>query len=47
MEQRAYYIAVERGERDVAALNLIRIAQSLGVEVGELSPKVRALKIMK
>lgn len=44
---RAYYGAVERGERNVAALNLVRIAQSLGVEVGELFPKVRALKKMK
>lgn len=33
---RAYYGGVERGERNVAALNLIRIARGLGVPVGEL-----------
>jgi len=37
---RAYYGGVERGERNVAALNLIRIARALGVEVGELFPPV-------
>jgi len=31
---------VERGERNVAALNLIRIARALGVEVGDLFPPV-------
>jgi len=44
---RAYYGGVKRGERNVAALNLICIAQSLGVEVGELFPKIRTLKIVK
>jgi transcriptional regulator with XRE-family HTH domain len=33
---RAYYGGVERGERNVAALNLIRIARGLKVPVGEL-----------
>ncbi len=33
---RAYYGGVERGERNVAALNLIRIARGLEVPVGEL-----------
>ena len=37
---RAYYGGVERGERNVAALNLIRIASALGVEVGELFPTI-------
>jgi transcriptional regulator with XRE-family HTH domain len=36
---RAYYGAIERGERNVSALNLMRIAAALGVEVGELFPK--------
>ena len=36
---RAYYSGVERGERNVAALNLMRIAAALQVEVGELFPK--------
>lgn len=33
---RAYFGGVERGERNIAALNLIKIAQALKVEVGEL-----------
>jgi len=37
---RTYYGGVERGERNVAALNLIRIARALGVEVGDLFPPV-------
>lgn len=41
---RAYYGGVERGERNVAALNLIKIASALEVELGELFPTVRALK---
>jgi transcriptional regulator with XRE-family HTH domain len=40
---RAYYGGVERGERNVAALNLIRIAASMKLEVGELFPPVRTL----
>lgn len=35
---RSYYGGIERGERNVAALNLLRIAQTLGVPVGELFP---------
>jgi transcriptional regulator with XRE-family HTH domain len=35
---RAYYGGIERGERNVAALNLLRIAAALGVEAGELFP---------
>lgn len=35
---RSYYGGIERGERNVAALNLIKIARALGVEVGELFP---------
>lgn len=33
---RSYYGGIERGERNVAALNLIKISQALGVTVGDL-----------
>jgi transcriptional regulator with XRE-family HTH domain len=36
---RSYYGGVERGERNVAALNLMRIAAALKVEVGDLFPR--------
>ena len=36
---RSYYGGVERGERNIAALNLMRIAATLKVEVGDLFPK--------
>ena len=35
---RSYYGDVERGSRNVSALNLIKIAEALGVGVGELFP---------
>lgn len=35
---RTYYSGIERGERNVAALNLALIAKTLRVEVGELFP---------
>jgi transcriptional regulator with XRE-family HTH domain len=35
---RSYYGGVERGERNVAALNLMKIAAALDVEVGALFP---------
>jgi DNA-binding XRE family transcriptional regulator len=41
---RAYYGGVERGERNVAAINLIKIAEALGVEVGNLFPPLSALR---
>lgn len=41
---RSYYGAIERGLRNVAALNLIRIAAALGVEVGELFPEMTTLQ---
>jgi transcriptional regulator with XRE-family HTH domain len=41
---RSYYGSVERGERNVAALNLMRIAAALGVEVGELFPKAEVFE---
>lgn len=40
---RSYYGGIERGQRNLAALNLIRIAAALGVEVGELFPSVKDL----
>ena len=40
---RAYYGGVERGERNVAALNLIQIAAGFGVEVGDLFPPIKEL----
>ncbi len=38
---RSYYGGIERGERNVAALNLFRIAEALGVQVGELFPPAK------
>ncbi|HSW69782.1 MAG TPA: helix-turn-helix transcriptional regulator [Gammaproteobacteria bacterium] len=40
---RTYMGSVERGERNIAAINIIRIAKALKVEVGELFPSVRTL----
>jgi transcriptional regulator with XRE-family HTH domain len=40
---RSYMGGIERGERNVATLNLIRIAKALDVEVGELFPSVKSL----
>lgn len=42
---RTYMGSVERGERNLAAINLIRIAKTLKVEVGELFPLIRNLSI--
>jgi len=41
---RAYYGGIERGERNVAAMNLFKIADALGVEVGKLFPPLSALR---
>ena len=41
---RAYYGGIERGERNVAALNLIKIADALDVEVGKLFPPLSTLR---
>lgn len=42
---RTYMGGIERGERNVAALNLIRIAKTLKIEVGELFPSIKTLSI--
>jgi transcriptional regulator with XRE-family HTH domain len=41
---RSYYSGIERGQRNVASLNLIRIADALNCEVGDLFPKIRELR---
>ena len=41
---RAYYGGIERGERNVAAINIIKIANALNAEVGELFPALSALR---
>ena len=41
---RTYMGGIERGERNVAALNLIRIAKALKMEVGDLFPALKTLK---
>jgi transcriptional regulator with XRE-family HTH domain len=40
---RTYMGSVERGERNIAVLNLIKIAKALKVELGELFPSTRSL----
>lgn len=40
---RTYMGGVERGERNLATLNLIRIAAALDVEVGNLFPPINTL----
>lgn len=42
---RTYMGGIERGERNIAAINIIKIAKGLEVEVGELFPPIRNLKI--
>jgi transcriptional regulator with XRE-family HTH domain len=41
---RSYYSGIERGRRNVAAINLIRIAAALNCEVGELFPRLKELR---
>lgn len=44
---RAYYGGVERGERNIATLNLIQIAITLRVEVRDLFPSIQKFKKSK
>lgn len=41
---RTYVGGIERGERNIATLNLIRIAMTLNVEIGELMPRLSELE---
>jgi transcriptional regulator with XRE-family HTH domain len=43
---RTYVGGIERGERNIATLNLIRIAIALNVEVGQLFPSIESLKTL-
>ena len=40
---RSYYSGIERGVRNVASVNLMRIADVIGVEVGYFFPKVTGI----
>lgn len=42
---RTYMGSVERGERNIAALNLIKIAKALKAELGDLFPPSRSLHL--
>lgn len=42
---RTYMGSVERGERNIAAINLIRIAKTLKVDVGDLFPSIKYLHL--
>lgn len=42
---RTYMGGIERGERNIAAINIVRIAKALKVEVGELFPSIRTLVV--
>jgi transcriptional regulator with XRE-family HTH domain len=42
---RSYMGGIERGERNISALNLIRIAKAMDVEVGALFPSISELKL--
>jgi len=44
---RSYFGGIERGENNVSSINLIRIAATLGVEVGDLFPRVNLLSKVK
>ncbi len=39
----AYYSSVERGERNVSTINLVKLASALNVEIGELFPSISNL----
>ena len=41
---RAFYGRIERGEQNVSALNIIKIAKALEIEVGHIFPALALLK---
>ena len=41
---RAYYGGIERGERNVTAISIVRIASALDVEPGALFPDLSTLR---
>lgn len=41
--ERSYMGGIERGEHNVSAINLMKIAKTLNVEVGELFPSIRSI----
>jgi transcriptional regulator with XRE-family HTH domain len=44
---RTYIGGIERGERNVASLNIIRIAIALNTEVGNLFPSLDSLPVIE
>lgn len=42
---RTYMGSAERGERNIATLNLIKIAKILKIEMGELFPPIKTLNV--
>ena len=41
---RSYMGGIERGERNIAALNLIKIAKALNIDVGLLFPPIKSFR---
>lgn len=41
---RSYYSSIERGHCNVAVLNLLKIAETLGCEAGELLPSLSEVR---
>ena len=41
---RSYYGEVERGVRNISALNLVKVATNFNVEVGDLLPSIKLLQ---
>jgi len=42
---RSYYGGVERSERNISAINIMKIAKTLNVEVGDLFPPIKNIKL--
>jgi transcriptional regulator with XRE-family HTH domain len=43
---RSYMGCIERGEQNITVINLVRVAKALGVEVGDLFPPIKSIKIV-